>query len=70
VLGVKRQCREDGRPARKAWFYVMVLVHGPNKSSEWLSEYLFPALEAPISKCSSTLTHITLYILLHLLYLL
>jgi hypothetical protein len=40
---------EEDRPARKAWFYAMVIVHGPNKSSESPSEHPFPASEASIS---------------------
>jgi hypothetical protein len=38
---------------------VMGSAHGPNKSSESPSEHPFPALEASISECGSTLTHIT-----------
>jgi hypothetical protein len=39
----------EGRPAREACFYVMMLVHGPDKSSEAPSERPFPAVEASIS---------------------
>ena len=40
---------EEDRTARKGWFYVVVLVHGPNKSGEALSEPPFPASEAATS---------------------
>jgi hypothetical protein len=39
----------EDRPARAVWLYVTRSVHGPDKSSERLSEHPFPALEASIS---------------------
>lgn len=54
----KGRWREESRPAREAWFYVVRSAHGPNKSSEALSEHPFPALDASISRCSSTLFEI------------
>ena len=58
--GGKGRWWEVSRTAREAWFYVMGSAHRPNKSSESPSEQPFPALEASISGCGSTLTHIPL----------
>ena len=49
VERAKGRWREDSRPAREAWFYVVRSAHRPNKSSEPLSEPLFPTSEASIS---------------------
>ncbi len=58
VEGGKGRWWEVSRTAREAWLYLMESAHGPNKSSESPSEPPFPALEASISGCGSTLTHI------------
>ena len=49
ALGAKERWREEGRPARAACFYVMMLAHKPYKSGKILSEPLFPTIEAFIS---------------------
>ena len=48
MLGEKRQWREESRPVREVYFYIIRLAHRLNKSGKILSEHLFPAAEASI----------------------